>query len=160
MSDILARLGLRNEHLRKPQDKKIVPAQQRGIWREKYTSSKPKIKLRSILLWKQRRQVLVSRNTEERMFVVDSGASMHMLSKKDLRSDEMDTLRRSRKPYDGDDRKMGKCKQTRRHKNTYTISICVSQCNYSKKRQQFYRLVSFAQNTDIHVSGKMVKTHN
>ena len=27
--------------------------------------------------------VLVSKNTEERMFVVDSGASMHMLSKKD-----------------------------------------------------------------------------
>ena len=42
--------------------------------------------------------VLVSRNTEERMFVVDSGASMHTLSKKDLSSDEMDTLRRSRNP--------------------------------------------------------------
>ena len=27
--------------------------------------------------------VPVSKNTEERMFVVDSGASMHMLSKKD-----------------------------------------------------------------------------
>ena len=26
----------------------------------------------------------------------------------------------------------------------FTISICSSQCNYSKKRQQFYRLVSFA----------------
>ena len=36
--------------------------------------------------------VFVSRNTEERMFVVDSGASMHMLSKKDLSADEMDTL--------------------------------------------------------------------
>ena len=32
------------------------------------------------------------------MFVVDSGASMHMLSKKDLSSDEMDTLRSSRNP--------------------------------------------------------------
>ena len=42
--------------------------------------------------------VLVSKNTEERMFVVDLGASMHMLSKKDLSSDEMDTLRRSRNP--------------------------------------------------------------
>ena len=40
--------------------------------------------------------VLVSKNTEERLFVVDSGASMHMLSKKDLTSDDMDTLRRSR----------------------------------------------------------------
>ena len=32
---------------------------------------------------------------------------MHMLSKKDLSSDEMDTLRRSRKPDDGGDRKCG-----------------------------------------------------
>ena len=43
--------------------------------------------------------VLVSKNTEERMFVVDTGASVHMLSKKGLRSDEMDTLRRSRNPF-------------------------------------------------------------
>ena len=35
---------------------------------------------------------------KEREFVVDSGASMHMLSKRDLRSDVMDTLRRSRIP--------------------------------------------------------------
>ena len=42
--------------------------------------------------------VLVSKNTAERMFVLDSGASMHMLSKKDLSSDAMDTLRRSRTP--------------------------------------------------------------
>ena len=42
--------------------------------------------------------VPVSQNTDKRMFVVDSGASVHMLSKKDLSSDEMDTLRRSRNP--------------------------------------------------------------
>ena len=35
---------------------------------------------------------------KEREFVVDSGASMHMLSKRDLSSDEMDSLRRSRIP--------------------------------------------------------------
>ena len=35
---------------------------------------------------------------KEREFVVDSGASMHMLSKKDLSSDGMDALRRSRIP--------------------------------------------------------------
>ena len=34
MSEILARPVLRNEHLRKPHDKQIVPAKQRGIWRE------------------------------------------------------------------------------------------------------------------------------
>ena len=53
-----------------------------------------------------------------------------------------------------------KCKQTRRHKCMYTISICPSQCNYSKKRQQFHRLVCFAQNTHVHTSGKNVKLHD
>ena len=40
--------------------------------------------------------VVVSKNTGERMFVVDSVVSMRMLSKKDLSSGEMDTLRRSK----------------------------------------------------------------
>ena len=35
---------------------------------------------------------------EERGFVIDSGSSMHMISKKDLNSDEMDTLTTSRSP--------------------------------------------------------------
>ena len=37
-----------------------------------------------------------SKNPEERQFVIDSGASMHMLSKRDLGSSELETLRRSR----------------------------------------------------------------
>ena len=41
---------------------------------------------------------LVSKSTEDRMFVVGSGASVHMLSKKDLSSDELHTLRRSSNP--------------------------------------------------------------
>ena len=53
---------------------------------------------------------------------------------------------------------MGKCKQTRRQKCMFTISICSSQCNYSMKRQQFHCLVSFAQNTDVHTSGKNGET--
>ena len=34
-----------------------------------------------------------SKKPEEREFVVDSGASMHMMGKKELSSDELDTLR-------------------------------------------------------------------
>ena len=41
---------------------------------------------------------LHDKKTEDRIFVVDSGASMQMLSKKYLSSDEMETLRRSRNP--------------------------------------------------------------
>ena len=37
-------------------------------------------------------------NLQEREFVVDSGASMHMISKKDLNSSEMDTLTKSCSP--------------------------------------------------------------
>ena len=100
-----------------------------------------------------------SKKPEEREFVVDSGASMHMPSKKDSSSDEMDTLWRSRtrrrcRPQ------MEKCTQTRKHKCTFKISICSSQCNYLIKREQFYRLVSFAQNTDVHMSGKTAKPHD
>ena len=39
-----------------------------------------------------------SKKREEREFVVDSGASMHMLIKKVLGSEERETLRRSRNP--------------------------------------------------------------
>ena len=38
---------------------------------------------------------------EEREFVVDSGASMHMISKKDLNSAELDTVTTSRSPTTG-----------------------------------------------------------
>ena len=38
MSETLARLVLRNEHLRKPHDKQNVKARWRGIWREKCTN--------------------------------------------------------------------------------------------------------------------------
>ena len=39
-----------------------------------------------------------SKRPEEREFVVDSGAPMHMMSNKDLNSDELDTLRSTRTP--------------------------------------------------------------
>ena len=46
---------------------------------------------------------------EEREFVVDSGASMHMISKKDLSDAEMDTLTKSCSPTP-----MEKCKRMKR----------------------------------------------
>ena len=52
---------------------------------------------------------------------------------------------------------MGKCKQTKKHKFSLTILISSWRCKYSMKREQFYRLESFALNTDIHMSGKTAK---
>ena len=43
---------------------------------------------------------------------------------------------------------------TSEHKFLFMISICSSQCNYSVKLQRFYCFISFAQNADIHTSGK------
>ena len=97
MSEILARRSLRKEHLRKSHDKKSAPAKQHGIWRE-ILKLKAEDKATFYSPVETKALVLVSKNTEERMFVVDSGASVHMLSKKDISSDEMDTLRRSRNP--------------------------------------------------------------
>ena len=42
-------------------------------------------------------------NPEERKFVVDSGASMHMVSKKDLDKAELETVRIPKKSDDGND---------------------------------------------------------
>ena len=44
------------------------------------------------------RHLLLQKRTEEREFVVDSGASMHMMSKKELSSEEMGTVKRSSNP--------------------------------------------------------------
>ena len=66
----------------------------------------------------------VSRNTEDRMFVVNSGASKHMLSKRDLSSDVMDTLRRSRNPITVLTATGENAKYTRKHKFLFMISIC------------------------------------
>ena len=41
---------------------------------------------------------MTSKRPEEREFVVDSGASMHMMSKRDICSEEMDRIKRSRTP--------------------------------------------------------------
>ena len=39
-----------------------------------------------------------ARKPDERVFVVDSGATMHMVSEKDLNSAELETMRTSRSP--------------------------------------------------------------
>ena len=75
----------------------MAPAKQCGIWRKTY-HLKAEDKAKFYCPVKIKALVQVSKITEERMFVVDSGASLHVLSKKDLRSDEMDTLRRFRNP--------------------------------------------------------------
>ena len=92
-------------------------------------------------------------DTEDRMFIVYWRASMHNAEQGDLSSDTMDTLRRSKTP-NATYRDQGQWKLTSKHKFVFMISICSQQCNYSVKRQRFYCFKYFAQNADIHMSGK------
>ena len=95
---------------------------------------------------------------EEREFVVDSGASMHMISKKDLNSAEMDTSTTSRSPTtvitaNGE-------VQTHEEATVYVKELeTFLKMKYSRIRQQFYRQESFAMNTDTHTSGSPVQNH-
>ena len=93
---------------------------------------------------------------EEREFVVDSRASMHMISKKDSNSAELETLTTWRSPTtvftaNGE-------VQTHEEAIVYVKELENSwQWKSSRTRQQSYRLESFAMNTDTLTSGSTVK---
>ena len=95
----------------------------------------------------------------EREFVVDSEASMHMISKKDLNDAEMDTLTKSCSPTIV----ITANREVQTHEEATVlcqrveyILVCESP---SKTRQQYCRLESFALKTDILTSGSTVKNH-
>ena len=88
------RIGLR----RRQSGKSKVPAKQRGSWPK---TLKVKEQERAAFLSPSENRCLPAPSTvkpEEREFVVDSGASMHMISKKDLNDAEMDTVTKSCSP--------------------------------------------------------------
>ena len=96
---------------------------------------------------------------EEREFVVDSGASMHMISKKDLSKAEMDTLTKSCSPTivitaNGE-------VQTQEEGNCVCQRIWKILDNESPREHasQYCRSESFAMKTGIPMNGSMVKNH-
>ena len=96
---------------------------------------------------------------EERDFVVDSGASMHMISKKDLSDAEMDTLTKSCSPTTVIT-SIGEV-QTHEEATVYVkeLNIFLTMKVLEDTRQQYCRLESFAMKTDILKNGSMVKNH-
>ena len=64
-----------------------------------------------------------ARNTEDRMFIVDTGASMHHAEQGEWSSDTMDTLTRSKTPQ-ATCRDREQCRWTSKHKFLFMISIC------------------------------------
>ena len=98
-SAIRALPDLRKGHQTKPYNKKDAPAEKHGNWRKMSTSSKNTDT--SLFYSSTEARAMpapTSKSPDEREFVLDSKASMHMLSKQDLSSDELDTLRRSQNP--------------------------------------------------------------
>ena len=95
---------------------------------------------------------------EEREFVVDSGASMHMISKKDLNDAEMDTLTKSCSPTivviaNGE-------VQTHEEATVYVKELdTFLTMKVLETRQQYCRLESVAMKTDIPMNGSTVKNH-
>ena len=93
---------------------------------------------------------------EEREFVVDSGASMHIISKKDLNSAEMDTLTTSCSPTivitaNGE-------VQTREGATVYVKELDIFlTMKVLEDTPAVYRKESFAMKTDTHMNGSTVK---
>ena len=89
------RIGLRKRR----SGKSDVPVKQRGDWPRMSKILKVK-STAAFFSPSENRSVPAPSNLEpeEREYVVDSGASMHMISKKDLNSVEMDTLTKSCSP--------------------------------------------------------------
>ena len=94
---------------------------------------------------------------EEREFVVDSGASMHMISKKDLNSAAMDTLTKSCSPAmvttaNGE-------MQTHEEATVYVKELDIFLTMKVLENTPAVCSESFAMKTDILTSGSLVKNH-
>ena len=91
--------NLRIDLRRRQSGKSDVPVKQRGGWPQISTNLKEKNKAAFFSHSVKRCQPAPSNlKLEERELVVDSGASVHMISKKDLNAAEMDTLTKSCSP--------------------------------------------------------------
>ena len=84
--------------LRRQSGKSKVPAKQRGSWPKNVFKLEEQERAAFLSPSENRCLPASTLKPEEREFVVDSGASMHMISKKDLSNAEMDTLTKSFSP--------------------------------------------------------------
>ena len=162
--------NLRTDHRTKPCNKNDAPAEMHGKWWEMSISSEIRTKPRSTHLHKfghyqrhLRRSLRKStpapssKKPEERWCVVGSGASMHMLSREDLNSAELNTVRESRKQHLS--QPMGKCK----HWGSISVRLrprfIRDGTNPRGHGLQSCRRANSAKNRDIHMSGSAVKSH-
>ena len=84
--------------MKRLKDKSEVPEARHGTLLKTNTRSKRKTRLHSTFPRWNGYSLLRKQKSLMKEFVVDSGASMHMVSKKDLNSTELETMRTSRSP--------------------------------------------------------------
>ena len=99
-----------------------------------------------------------STKPEETDFVVDSGASMHMLTRKHLNSTDLDSVRVSGNPTTANTAN-GQVQTNEEATGTFTILIFSRQCKSSRIRPLSYRLDNPPKIKDILMSGSMVRNH-
>ena len=109
---LLGQVQVKNPHQRSPQAMKLEDRSHEETGRQKRCARSKALNLAEQYLQVQRKTRLHStrprkkgssrlrkqKSREEREFVVDPGASTHMVSKKDLNSAELETMRTSRSP--------------------------------------------------------------
>ena len=95
MSEAPTLQNLRIIHKRRQSGNSKVPAKQRGSWPKMCSKLKGNERATFFSFLENRCLLASILKLEEREFVVDSGASMHMISRNDLSDFEMDTLTKS-----------------------------------------------------------------
>ena len=149
------RIGLKKRR----NGKSDVPVKQRGGWPK--ISEKLKEKHKTAFFSPSGNWCLSAPSTlkqEERELDVDSRASMHIISKKGSNSAELETVTTSRSPTtvitaNGE---VQTHEEATVHVKELDILLTVK---VLEDTPQFYRLESFAMNTDTHMSGSTVKNH-
>ena len=131
-----------------------------AAWRLAKSVSKLKEQERAIFLSRSENRCLPASTLEPEAqeFVVDSGASMHMISKKDLSDAEMDTLTKSCSPtiVITANQKV----QTHEEATVYVKELDIFlTLKVLETRQQYCRSESFAMKTGIPTNGSKVKNH-
>ena len=144
-------------HQRSPNASKFEdPSQEETEWQERWAREAAWRLAKNILIFKEKNKATFfslsenrclpapsTRKPEETEFVVGSGASMHMISKKDLNSAEMDTLTKSCSPTTVLTA-MEKCTRMKRPQCTSKNWIFSWLWKSSRTLQQYCRSESFA----------------
>ena len=95
----------------------------------------------------------------EEQFVVDSRASMHMLSRKDLDLAELHTMRVSRKLYNGCHSQQEVKTNVEATENVHGLELFVTVQILEDTLAVLSRKENSSKNTDIHMSGQVVRNH-